>query len=218
MSRPVVPSPPGLPRRIRFAAAVCLVLSGLSGLFSLQEVLELSHLTELKEAQLARPPPMGDPEMNKLTLEAHYAALEPMREPRSLILVALSVACAFTFIAASRILRPAGLPLESMRRLLGGAAIATAIIRTMDGAQRTVVFRRTGLALGEALGKGVSVPPEMDAATLAFLKAFMPVFTTTTAVLWTVFVAGSFALLGQYFRSERVRQVILALDGPQEED
>ncbi len=219
MSRPVPPLPPALPRRIRFAAAVCLVLSGLTGLLSLKEALELGHLTEVKEARLERLPPMGDPAMTALTIEAEYAALEPMREPRSLILVALSVACAFTFIASSRLLRPDGLPLESMRRLLGGAAIATAILRTLDGAQLTVVFRRTGFAMAEGLGKAVNVPPELqDPEMLAWMKTFMPVFMTTAAVLWTALVAGTFALLGQYFRSERVRQVITAQDGPQEED
>jgi hypothetical protein len=204
-----------LPRRIRFAAAVCLVLSGLTGLVSLKEALELGHLSEAKEAQLARLPGMGDAAVNAALIEAHYAALEPMREPRSLILIALSVACAFTFIASSRLLRPDGLPLESMRRLLGGAAIATAILRTMDGAQLAVVFRR----MGEALGKVMSFPPEIqDPAELALLRSFAPVFLTTAAVLWTGFIAGMFALLGQYFRSERVRQVITAQDGPQEEE
>jgi hypothetical protein len=198
---------------------VCLVLSGLTGLFSLKEALELGHLAKVKEAHLASLPAMGDPAMNALTVEAEYAALETMREPRSLILVALSVACAFTFIASSRLLRPDGLPLESMRRLLGGAAIATAVLRTMDGAQLAVVFRRTGQAMGEALGKAVTVPPELqDPAMLAWMKSFMPVFMTTAAVLWTALVAGTFALLGQYFRSEGVRQVILTQDGPREEE
>lgn len=215
MSRPVSPPAPGLPRRIRFAAAVCLVLSGLTGLFSLKEALELGHLSEVKEAQLARLPSMGDAAMNAAFIEAYHAAIEPMREPRSLILVALSVACAFTFIASSRLLRPDGLPLESMRRLLGGAAIVTAILRTMDGAQFAVVFRR----MGEALGQVMSLPPDIqDPAEIAMMRAFAPVFMTTAAVLWTALVAGSFALLGQYFRSERVRQVITAQDGPQEED
>ena len=215
MSRPVSPASPGLPRRIRFAAAVCLVLSSLTGLLSLKEALELGNLSEVKEAQLARLPAMGNPAMNAPTLEAYYAALEPMREPRSLILVGLTVACAFTFIAASRLLRPDGLPLESMRRLLGGAAIAAAILRTMDGAQFAVVFRR----MGEALGQTMSLPPDIqDPTEIAMMRAFAPVFMTVTAVLWTAFIAGTFALLGQYFRSERVRQVITAQDGPQEED
>ena len=36
------------------------------------------------------------------------------------------------------------------------------------------------------------------------------------ALAMTAFVAGGFALLGQYFRSERVRQVVTAQDGPAE--
>ena len=61
MSRPVSPPSPALPRGIRFAAAVCLVLSGITGLFSLKEALELGRLSQAKEAQLARLPSMGTP-------------------------------------------------------------------------------------------------------------------------------------------------------------
>ena len=57
-----------------------------------------------------------------------------MREPRIALLGSLAVVCAFVFVAARRMLRPGGMPREGMRRLLSGAAISAAILRTIDGA------------------------------------------------------------------------------------
>jgi hypothetical protein len=218
VSRPVSPPSQGLPGRIRFAAAVCLVLSGCTGLTAFKEVVDLGRLSEMKEERLSRLASVEERAIHELTLEATVSTLEGMREPRALILGALVVACALTFVSASRLLRPEGLPMESMRRLLGGAAIATAILRTMDGAQVTVVFQRIGQAMAGALGKTLTLPPELDAATLEGLKSALPSFMATAAMLWTAVMAGTFALLGQYFRSERVRQVIIAQDGPLEEE
>jgi hypothetical protein len=196
---------------------VCLVLSSLTGLFSLSEALGLGHLSELKEASEPSIPLMADKAVAERALEAQFAALEPMREPRALVLAALSVACALVFVSAGRLLRPDGLPLERMRRLLGGASIATAFLRTIDGAQWMVVARRMGLAMAEAMS---TLPEFQEPEMAAQVKATVPLLMSGSTVVQTAFVAGTFALLGQYFRGERVRQAISALDGDltEEED
>ncbi len=215
MNRPVSPSQ-SLPRGIRFAAFVSLVLSAFTGFFALSESMGLSKLSEVREAASSSHfSIVGDPAIDGRIAEAQFAALEPMREPRSLILGALSVACALVFVSAGRMLRPDGLPLERMRRMLGGAAISAALLRTIDGAQGAVVAKRMGPFMVEAM-KSL---PDFQGPAAANLQV-MPWLVMASSVGLTAFVAGTFALLGQYFRSERVRQAISAQDGDltEEED
>ncbi len=210
MSAPSPDVPPPLPRRIRFAAVVCLVLSGLTGLFALSEVMSLGHLSELKETRQPQLSMLGDPVVTQRAFEAQLSALEPMRESRSLVLGALSVACAFTFVASGRLLRPGGLPLERVRRLLGGASIAVALLRTIDGAQWAVVARRMAVTLVDALRQ----QPEFQAPEMAAqLEPTVLFFMSATTMLQTALVAGTFALLGTYFRSDTVRQAVIAHGG-----
>jgi hypothetical protein len=56
--------------------------------------------------------------------------------------------------------------------------------------------------------------------TAAQLEAGMSWLASLTMIGLTALVAGTFALLGQYFRSEHVRQAITAQDGDlaEEED
>jgi hypothetical protein len=213
--KPPVSAPQALPRGIRFATVVCLLLASLSGLFALSEAMSLGHLSELKETQAPRFALLSDPAITERAFEAQVAALQPMREPRSLILGALSVACALVFVSAGRLLRPGGLSVDRMRRLLGGAAIATAILRTIDGAQLAVVARRMGLAMAEVMS---SHPEFQDPVAAAQVKATMPFLLTASTVLQTAVIAGTFALLGQYFRSERVRQALGGYDDLAEEE
>jgi hypothetical protein len=207
---------PELPRGIRIAAMVCLVLSGLTGLFSLTEALGLSRLSELKEAGPSRFTLVGDPAVTERAFEAQYSALEPMREARSLVLGALSVACAFAFVSAGRLLRPGGLSMERMRRMLGATAFAAAALRTIDGAQWAVVVRRTAQAMAEAMS---TLPEFKDPALSAQLQSTLPSILLVGTGFHTLLIAGTFALLGQYFHSERVRQAITARDpSPDEEE
>jgi hypothetical protein len=149
--KPSVSPPQGLPRGIRLAAWVCLVLSAFTGFFALQETIKLGHLAELRDQanDVTRFSKDADMIAFARVSEAELAALEPMRDSRSLVLGALSVACAFIFVSSGRLLRPGGVPMERARRLLSGAAIAAAVLRTIDGAQLAVVARRMGPALAQ---------------------------------------------------------------------
>ncbi len=205
------PTGSGLPRGINIAAVLCLILSGLTGMTSCSEAANLSHLSELRE-QAPRMAVFGDPTVLQRVYNAQISALEPMREPRALILGCLSVACALVFVSAGRMLRPGGLPREGMRRLLGGAAIVAAILRTLDGAQWMVVVKRASVTMAEAM----STLPEFRTATVDQLQTTMHFVLGGFTVAQTAFIAGAFVLLGQYFHSERVRQAVTAQDGPTE--
>jgi hypothetical protein len=203
---------PLLPRRIRFAAAVCLVLAALTGFSALRETLELGHLGELRDevSNLSRFSKDPDVLIAAHISEAQIAALEPMRDPRSLVLGALAVACSFAFVAAGRLLRPGGLPLERMRRVLSLSAILAALLRTIDGAQWAVVARRIGPIMADHLS---TLPAFQNPQAAAQLKAMLPGIASAFAMGMTALIAGTFALLGQYFRSDSVRQAISAQDG-----
>ncbi|WP_240359347.1 hypothetical protein [Pyxidicoccus trucidator] len=206
----------GLPRRIRYAAMVGLVLAAFTGWSALREATELAHFYEVRELHLENEPPawMGDRDVIQQVVRTQYSALEPMREPRVVLMGILSIACAFVFVAAGRMLRPDGLPREGMRRMLGRAAIAVAVLRTIDGAQFAVVSRRMGTVLAETLGK---LPENQDPVAAHVVSTIAPWFAVGLSVLGTVLVAGTFALLGQYFRSASVRDAVLAQDPPPEE-
>lgn len=212
----------GLPRGIRFAAMVCLVMAAFTGWSALREATDLARFYEVRERhlELEYPAWMGDKDVLQAVLKTQYSAMEPMREPRGLLMGAMAVACAFVFVAAGRMLRPDGLPREGMRRLLGRAAITVAVLRTIDGAQFAVVSRRIGAAMAESMSRLPQAQVEgQDAAAAAELAhSVMPWMAMGISVVATALVAGTFALLGQYFRSDSVRDAVLAREPPPEDE
>jgi hypothetical protein len=144
-----------MPRGLRFAAVVCLILSCVSGLWAAMEASQLASLDEikqdLKDAKAPKADLPGSRELNERLLTVQFAAVEPVRETRTALLGALSVVCAFSFVASARMLRPGGLSRERMRRMLGGTALIAAVLRTIEGAQWAVVTRNMVGPMGEAL-------------------------------------------------------------------
>jgi hypothetical protein len=198
------PRPSRLPRGIYIAAVLSLLLAGLIGMSSVVELSQLARLSENKEALLSAPGAQGENALTVQLLLARFSAESSMRESRSFLLGWLAVACALAFVAAARILRPGGLPREGMRRLLCWTSLLAAVLRTLDGAQFQVVIDH----VGAALLKG-PFPSQWQAEQLKVMLT--GIYQGMTAV-----VAGSFVLLGQYFRSERVRQIVIAQDGSTE--
>jgi len=201
------PASPRLPRAVRIAAILCLLSAAATGLPSASEAMALTRFEELREATLKLEPApwFGDPALARKALEARFFALESMRDARILTLGLLSLACAFTGVAAARILRPGGLPREGMRKLLSAAAIATAVLRTVDGAQWAVVARR----MGEAMARGLTLqPPVRTAEELAQVKEALPGIMLGGTGLWTFLIVGLFMGLSQYFRSAHVRALL----------
>ncbi|NOJ80175.1 hypothetical protein [Myxococcus xanthus] len=206
----------GLPGGIRFAAIVGLVLSILTGWAALMEAVEMANFYEARslrmEQELPRLP--GAPALDPKIFEVYYAALEPMREPRAVLLGLLAVACAFVSVSAARMLNPENLHRDTLSRVLSRAAIIAAGLRTIDGAQMSVAKQRLFAALAEPMSKMPEFPPDITVETSREILSAMGV---GSAVFGTVVVAGTFAILGQYFRSQRVREAMAVQDGPQAE-
>lgn len=215
MTRPPSPAP-GLPRGVRIAALISLLFAAPLGFLSLSESLTLGQLAEHRDALTTSPFSLvDDPALDARIAQAHYDALAPLRESRALVLGILSVVSAFLFVSAGRILRPDGLPLERIRRMLAGSALAAAVLRTIDGAQYAVVAKRMAPFLIEVM----KTQPAFQGTAAGELEAVAWIMPATTMVS-TAFVAGSLVVLGQYFQSDSVRQAIVAQDGPltEEED
>jgi hypothetical protein len=209
-------------RSMKRAAILGLLLSGAVGFLSVDEAYTLAHLSAWKQVQEAQPTPKALTlpseaptstadamreqvqlfrDVNAVVQAAQISALEPMSRHRSALLTALAFACALAFAASIRLLRPSGLSIEGMRRLLGMAALIAAVLRTIEGAQFTVIARRMGAALDSALANG---SPDSE------LTGAMASLMTSASVGLTALIAGSFLVLSLYFRSEKVK---LALAG-----
>jgi hypothetical protein len=208
VTRPDASHPVALPRGLRFAASVCLVLSAFTGFFSLIEYLGLGQLDAVRDPVAVSF--VGDPILDQHITRARLDALKPQQGSRIFFLGALAVACSLSFVSAARLLRPEGLSLERMRRMLVGATLAVALLRTIDGAQATVVARYSTDALRTL--------PEFQEPTAAVFLELLG-WQVPVTIGFTVLIAGAFVLLGQYFQSERVRQAISARAGrPAEEE
>ncbi len=196
-----------LPSRLRLATLLAVLLSGLCGLFSAWDGFSLLRFNELKQAQ----PPFKlapDPVLAEQLRLSQVLALEQMREPRMAVLFALALACSLSFVASTRLLRPAGLPREGVRRILVWALVVAAALRTMDGAQATVVARSTA----EVLRRGLALPEGMSVAAAEQVRGLLAPTALVVAILQTALVVGPFLFLSQYFRSSRVKEWVASVD------
>jgi hypothetical protein len=175
----------------RAVAIVCMLVVGVSGAASVSEAFALFEIGRGTEAPL-----QGTPRADFLAkvFEAQSRAMQPDRQARAALLVLLAVSMFFTFVCAGRVLRPAGLPREGIRRLLCGAAVVSAVLRTVDGAADAAYALRLAHLVVGLLPADRQLPPGWLAPTsLGF------------SVARTVLVAGTLAIIAQYFRSARVK-------------
>lgn len=204
-----------LPPALRNVSLLCIALAALVGFFSMSELLGLVHVAETSPTGRL-PGPFGS-EAFQRAYEAQLSALESMRVARALTLVSLGLACALNLVSASRLIWPRGwrlsqtapaLPREGMRKLIVASSVAVALLRTLDGAQLAVVARRVGAAMGRSAS---SIPAFASASPVA-LEAKLRSWAVTIAVVQTAVVVGAFAFFSHYFRSQRVRGTLAALD------
>lgn len=88
--------------------------------------------------------------------------------------------------------------------LVGRAALAAALIRTIDGAQNLVIARTIAEHTSAALAKG-------DAESRA-VATFAVSGISVMSVIWSLFVVSLFMGLSTYFRSKRLREVLERAD------
>ena len=194
-------------RRITLAV---IALSGLVGSAAAQHI---GQVIELDSFRNLPPTISAFWESNPLAAQAarakhaaHAQGLESMRGSRAVILFALTIACSLTFVAALRMLRPAGSARESARRLLVSTAIASAVLRTMDGAQMTAIAGRAGAAWDKVMN-GSDIPGGYPEGLEQWLLS-------ATTLVFTVLITGAFVGIATYFRSDSLRDLVAASDRP----
>lgn len=200
-----------LPGSVRLSAWVALVVAGVMGLWASHGVGLLFELERLETTPSSGLTTFSaHPEQAKAlagaALRAQARVLESMRISRAVILFALSVACALTFVSALRLLRPAGLSREGVRRLLASAATGVAVLRTLDGAQDAVVAR----ASAQAMGKYLTDHPDPNVP--AELAAVLPQLAVGVSAAVTFVLVGTLLVISHHFKSEKVRLALEGLD------
>ncbi|MFN0063904.1 MAG: hypothetical protein ACKVPX_15465 [Myxococcaceae bacterium] len=203
MSSLLSPGPPNkpLPRRLRTAALLAMVLGAWVGVFGAMEA--------MASAQVNRQTPPSatffgpQTEVFEKVFRSYERALAPGRPFRVLVLFCLATACAMVTVSAARLLWPRGIPREAMRRVLSTSALAAAVCRTLEGAHSAAAARRMGVEMADLLAQNMGAPS--DPAELVRYKAAVPSMFVASNVGLTLLMAGMFVMLGQYFRSSRVR-------------
>lgn len=197
-----------LPVRVRRITLAVIALAGLVGSAAAQHIGQVVELDAYRSIEPALPPFWANQkpalEAARAKHQSEIAALESMRGARAVILLALTVACSVAFVAALRMLRPAGAAREHARRLLGSTAIACAVLRTLDGAQLTAIASRAGKSFDRVM-EGSDIPG-------GYPEGFGQSLMAGGSVLMTVVVAGAFVGVAAYFRSETLRAVVDAAD------
>ena len=178
----------------RAVAIVCMLVCGISGATSVTDFVALSARWAPTLETLPRDTPAAD--LFARMAEANDRAMQPDRQARAALMVILAISLFFTFVSAGRVLRPAGLPREGIRRLLCGAALVSAVLRTVDGAAHAAYALRFARLAAPLLPAG-------DQASTDWV--LVPTFAVGISVLRTLLVAGTLAIIAQYFRSARVK-------------
>jgi hypothetical protein len=203
-----VSQPQPIPWHALAALLSCAVLAALVGAGASGEIGQLRHLSEAKHLLPALP--MVTPEALAKAEAVKRASMFGMRTSRLVVLTLLCITCMVTFISVLRLWRSSGLPRAGMLRLASFAALGCALLRTIDGAQDAVIFRRIYAVLAEGLSPDIF--PAMTDPQKAQLLALWPDVQLMVHVGLTAVVAGAFAVLSQYFRSQRAQKLFTSGD------
>lgn len=153
--------------------------------FSLGPLKGLISLSKEQEAAL------------KAQERATLSAIESMAPARTLVLGLLAASAMVVFLTSLQIRWSAEAPPAKLAKRLGVAALASAVLRTLDGAQQLVIVRRAAEANGRALVvSGVADAEALGAVTRALVSI--------VSVGWTALIVAVFVVLGTYFRSAKV--------------
>jgi hypothetical protein len=198
-----------LPWHARAALISCTVLAALVGAGTSGEIGQLRHLSEAKH--LLPTTSLVTPEALAKAEAVARASMFGMRTSRLVVLTLLCIACSVTFISVLRLWRSGGLPRGGMLRLASFAALGCALLRTIEGAQDAVIFRRIYSALAEGLSPDLS-PAMADPETAQLVARLWPDVQLMVHVGLTAVVAGAFVVLSQYFRSQRAQKLFTSGD------
>lgn len=194
---------PGLPWHARTALAVCLTMSAVVGSLSFREAAMLVGGLDQAELSIPADATATQRELAEKAWEAQRGALRGMRGSRTFVLTGLSLASALLFVTGLRLWRPLGVSRAGMLKLGSAAAVACAVLRTVDGAQQAVVARRVMAVASQVMATSEEMAAQtQDPVAVELASRALGGLGIALSVMLTVVVAGTFAALGQYFRSD----------------
>ena len=200
--------PPGIRRAAWLATAVAVaVLLGTTNDLSIQVELE-TYRSLVLDMKASEP-------VAQLSLELERTRLQLMGSHRELsmgVLFLLSLAAGFVFAASLRMLRPRGMPLSGIRRLLAHAAVAAAVLRTLDGAQEAAVVRKAALLVAGRFPSPTAAELQSAEMVVETLRRNMGWLLPAVSVAKTAVLALAFAALAHYFQAASVQRAVEAAD------
>ncbi len=198
-----------LPTPMR-VSALALVTIGL--LTSIMAVAELEMT--LRASELTPPMEMLASAVLRAQFSGHVVALEAMQWVRVPVLALLSVASSVAFFTALRVRWPGSGRRVPFAELMAKAAIVSAVLRTVDGAQLLLIAKRAAAAGERALAQGPAGDPRAQETALGL--AMIPALSVAA----TLVVVGLYVTLGRYFQSPHARSLLAELDAnvPEEEE
>jgi len=186
---------PPLPSPLRFISIGTLLLAAFvvfSSWFDLLEAFSPINTSQIRQAALQQEPLFSKfystEETQTFTealissLEVRQSSLNNMRGLRSFVLFGLSVSATWVFLSGWRLVSKGGLPRASIARTLSKAALACAILRTLDGAQSAALARQSGAAFDSIAAFKTSFPQNMETTLTLFSAAFT--FSMVALFLW----------------------------------
>jgi hypothetical protein len=196
-----------LPGSYRWALVAAVILGfqvALAAAFDVEGAFNYDAPPQLGGSEAAFPglglSPLAQRELVLAAASGQRSALEAMFPWRAASSLLLAVAAGVVFILGMR-LRVSQESRPSTAHQLGTAALAAAVLRSVDGAQNLVLMRTM---LGE-VGKAIVKEGVVDGGLVASVAT--TVFSVASAG-WTFAVVAVFMTLGNYFRSETLRAAL----------
>ena len=200
--------PPGVRRAAGLATALAvLVLLGATN--------DLSVLVELDTYRSQALGLKATEPVVQLSMEVARTQLQLMDNHRELsmgVLFLLSLAAGFVFAASLRMLRPRGMRLSGIRHLLGRAAVAAAVLRTLDGAQEAALVRKAALLVAGRFPVQGVVDVQSPEALVETLRLHMGWLLPAVSAAKTAVLAVGFAAVAHYFQAASVQRAVETAD------
>ena len=200
-------STPPLPRSYRWALVAAVVVGfqvALAAGFDLQAAFNHDTPPPLAGSEAAVPglglSPLAQRQLVLAVASGYQTALEGLLPWRAGTSALLALASGLVFVMGMR-LRISQESRPSTAQLLGQAAFAAAVLRSIDGAETLVILRSMLAEAGQALVREGVPDAEL------FRTVMAPAFSVASAA-WTLIVVATFVTLGNYFRSETLRTAL----------
>lgn len=195
-----------MPRSFRWAVSVAVIIGfqvALSAAFDVQEALHIENaLTGSEEAPLLGTAlsPAVQKQIWMTKRVAYQTAVTNLLPWRVISSALLTLAAGLVFFFGMR-LRVSVEDRARAAELLGAAAIGTAVLRSIDGAQSLVIARTVATETGRVLIREGIQDAQLAASAVSAAS-------TATSVIWSLVMVAVFMGLSSYFRSEGLRAAL----------